>query len=372
MSDTSRFDAKELRQVLGSFVTGVTVVTTADAAGKRYGVTANSFSSVSLDPPLVLWSQATKSPSHPVFLEAPRFAINILAEDQVELSNRFASSGIDKFANMETDNGEGGVALLRDCCAWLECKVVSRLPGGDHVIFVGEIEAFRRTGRKPLVFGGGQYLVADPHDFGKPPPGISTTVQSQLHAMRLGSRAMARIAKDFDQTLALAVWGNHGPTIVAWEPSSQPVSPQLPVGLTLPVMSTATGVALAAYLPAEATNRFVGAELIAASAGDVDWPATPQAWAAELESVRVHGLARRTPGEFYGAHTIIHALSAPVLDANGSAVLAITAVGEASSFASEFDSPFAKALRSTASDLSRRLGYVAQPVSAAPAHPVEV
>jgi DNA-binding IclR family transcriptional regulator len=321
---------------------------------------------------LVLWSQATKSPSHPVFLEAPRFAINILAEDQVELSNRFASSGIDKFANMETDNGEGGVALLRDCCAWLECKVVSRLPGGDHVIFVGEIEAFRRTGRKPLVFGGGQYLVADPHDFGKPPPGISTTVQSQLHAMRLGSRAMARIAKDFDQTLALAVWGNHGPTIVAWEPSSQPVSPQLPVGLTLPVMSTATGVALAAYLPAEATNRFVGADLIAASAGDVDWPSTPQAWAAELESVRVHGLARRTPGAFYGAHTIIHALSAPVLDANGSAVLAITAVGEASSFASEFDSPFAKALRSTASDLSRRLGYVAQTASAALAHPVEV
>jgi flavin reductase (DIM6/NTAB) family NADH-FMN oxidoreductase RutF/DNA-binding IclR family transcriptional regulator len=360
MSDTTAFDPKELRQVLGSFVTGVTVITTSDAQGKRFGVTANSFSSVSLDPPLVLWSQATKSPSHPVFAEAPRFTINILAEDQIELSNRFASSGIDKFAGVDTDEGAGGVALLRDCCAWLECKVVSRLPGGDHVIFVGEIEAFRRTARKPLVFGGGQYLVADPHDFGKPPPGISTTVQSQLHAVRIGTRAMARLAKDFDQTLALAVWGNHGPTLVAWEPSSKPVSANLPIGLTLPVTSTATGVALAAHLPAEATNRFVGAELIAAAAKDADWPSTPEAWARELAEVRMHGLAKRTPGEFYGADTIIHALSAPVLDANGEAVLAMTAVGEAAYFSPDYDSAFAKALRSTAADLSRRLGYAGQ------------
>jgi flavin reductase (DIM6/NTAB) family NADH-FMN oxidoreductase RutF/DNA-binding IclR family transcriptional regulator len=372
MSEISRFDAKELRQVLGSFVTGVTVVTTADAEGKHYGVTANSFSSVSLDPPLVLWSQATKSPSHRVFVDAPRFTINILAEDQIALSNRFASTGIDKFADVEIDIGEGGVALLRDCCAWLECKVVSRVPGGDHMIFVGEIEAFRRTVRKPLVFGGGQYLVADPHDFGKPPPGISTTVQSQLHALRLGSRAMARLAKDFDQTLALAVWGNHGPTIVAWEPSSQPVSLDLPIGLAMPVISTATGVALAAYLPVEATNRFVGAELMAAATRVVDWPATPEEWSRELASVRAHGLAKRTPGEFYGAETIIHALSAPVLDANGEAVLAITAVGDASRFTPEFDSPFAHALRSTAADLSRRLGYLTDAEGVDLAHTTEV
>jgi flavin reductase (DIM6/NTAB) family NADH-FMN oxidoreductase RutF/DNA-binding IclR family transcriptional regulator len=356
MSETTPFDTKELRQALGSFVTGVTVITTVDRTGQCFGVTANSFSSVSLDPPLVLWSQAVKSPSHPVFLEAPRFAINILAEDQLELSNRFASSGIDKFANVETDIGAGEIPLLRNCCAWLECKVVSRLPGGDHVIFVGEIESFRCTPRKPLVFGGGQYLIADPHDFGKPPPGISTTVQSQLHAVRLGTRAMTRLAREFDQTLALAVWGNHGPTIVAWEPSSQPVSPNLPIGLTLPVISTATGVALAAYLPAEATNRFVGAELIAAAAKEVDWPATPEAWSRELQSVRKHGLAKRTPGEFYGAETIINALGAPILDASGYAVLAITAVGPGR-FTPDFESPFAQALKAVSADLSRRLGY---------------
>jgi flavin reductase (DIM6/NTAB) family NADH-FMN oxidoreductase RutF/DNA-binding IclR family transcriptional regulator len=368
MAGTIGFDAKELRQVLGSFVTGVTVITTVDAQGKSFGVTANSFSSVSLDPPLVLWSQAVKSPSHPVFLESPYFAINILAEGQIELSNRFASSGIDKFAGVDTDRGAGNVPLLRDCCAWLECKVVSKLPGGDHVIFVGEIQAIQRTARSPLVFGGGQYLVADPHDFGKPPPGMSLTVQSQLHAVRLGTRAMTRLAKEFDQTVALAVWGNHGPNVVAWEPSSQPVSSNLPIGLTLPVISTATGVALAAHLPPEVTNRFVGAELIAAATLDVDWPSTPEAWARELDNVRRYGLARRTPGEFYGAQTIINALSAPVLDANDCAVLAITAVGDAARFTPDFDGLFATALKATAADLSRRLGHMSKAERADHAH----
>jgi flavin reductase (DIM6/NTAB) family NADH-FMN oxidoreductase RutF/DNA-binding IclR family transcriptional regulator len=371
MGETSSFDAKELRQVLGSFVTGVTVITTVDPQGKHFGVTANSFSSVSLDPPLVLWSQATKSPSHPVFLESPRFTINILAEDQIEWSNRFASSGIDKFAGIEFDLGDGGVPLLRNCCAWLECKVVSALPGGDHVIFVGEIQNIKRTTRKPLVFGGGQYLVADPHDFGAPPPGMSTTIQSQLHAVRLGTRAMIRLSKEFDQTLALAVWGNHGPTVVAWEPSSRPVSPNLPIGLTLPVISTATGVALAAHLPSEATNRFVGAELVAAAAKEVDWPATPEAWFLELESVRKYGLAKRTPGEFYRAETIINALSVPVLDASDCSVLAITAVGDARTFAPDFDSPFAKALKAMSVDLSRRLGHAVQTERAASTCKVE-
>ena len=90
MPDVPLFDNRDLRRVLGTFVTGVTVVTTTDDEGGFHGVTANSFSSVSLDPPLVLWSQAVKSHSHPAFFKAERFAVNILAEDQIELSNRFA------------------------------------------------------------------------------------------------------------------------------------------------------------------------------------------------------------------------------------------------------------------------------------------
>src|ERR1700758_2833979 len=122
MPDVRLFDSRDLRRVLGTFVTGVTVVTTADEEGGLHGVTANSFSSVSLDPPLILWSQAVRTHSHPVFFEAERFAVNILAENQIELSNRFAKSSQDKssqakFAGVDVEIGAGGVPLLRGCSA---------------------------------------------------------------------------------------------------------------------------------------------------------------------------------------------------------------------------------------------------------------
>ena len=157
------FDSAELRRVFGTFVTGVTVVSTVGRDGARFGVTANSFSSVSLEPPLVLWSQARTSPSHRAFFEAPVFAVNILAEDQVHLSRRFATSGGDKFANLEIDEGLSGLPLLRGCSAWLECEVVSKIPGGDHTIYIGEVKRLRRGPRKSLAFGNGQYLVTDIH-----------------------------------------------------------------------------------------------------------------------------------------------------------------------------------------------------------------
>lgn len=172
------FDKRQLRNVLGSFVTGVTVVTTLDPEGKMHGLTANSFSSVSLDPPLVLWSQATSAGSHAAFRDSDRFAINILAEDQHGLANHFATRSPDKFAGIDHDIGIEGLPVLRDCSAWLECKVVSRIPGGDHVIFVGSVERIRQSGRRPLIFGGGQYLVADRRDLGHAPVG---TISTQLN-----------------------------------------------------------------------------------------------------------------------------------------------------------------------------------------------
>jgi flavin reductase (DIM6/NTAB) family NADH-FMN oxidoreductase RutF len=164
MRDVRQFDSRELRRTLGTFVTGVTVVTTIDEEGGFHGLTANSFSSVSLDPPLVLWSQAVDAHSHPVFFKAERFAVNILADDQIELSNRFAKSSREKFAGLGVDVGLGGLPLLRGCSAWLQCRVFSRVPGGDHTIYVGEVHSIDRTGRKPLVFGNGQYLRTDSHD----------------------------------------------------------------------------------------------------------------------------------------------------------------------------------------------------------------
>lgn len=160
------FDARELRQVLGSFVTGVTVITTVDGGGKAHGLTANSFSSVSLDPPLILWSQSRAAPSHPVFRACERFAVNILADDQVDVSNRFARAADDKFAGSGVRPGLGGVPLIEGCAAHLECRLVNAFPGGDHMVFIGEVERIERHARQPLVFGGGRYLVAQPHAVG--------------------------------------------------------------------------------------------------------------------------------------------------------------------------------------------------------------
>jgi len=349
MPDARLFDSRELRRTLGTFVTGVTVVTTIDEEGKFHGVTANSFSSVSLDPPLVLWSQAVKAQSHPIFFKTERFAVNILAEDQIDLSNRFAKSSQEKFAGLKVDIGLGGVPLLRDCSAWLQCRVSSRVPGGDHTIYVGEVDSIEQAERKPLVFGSGQYLLTDPHDLGDSAPSLGHK-HDQVVAMRLGARAIQRLVRKFDETMALAVWGNHGPTITLWEPASAPVSDALPVGLILPVTSTATGLAFAAHLPSEAIAQAVWPDQTDSSEEKRDWE-------TRLEEVRRRGLARQGLETFYRTETVVNALSAPVLDASGQAVLALTAVGDATRFDADVDGDFADALRETAKDLSRRLGY---------------
>jgi len=349
MSGIRLFDSRDLRRVLGTFVTGVTVVTTTDDEGGFHGVTANSFSSVSLDPPLVLWSQAVKTHSHPVFFKAERFAVNILAEDQVELSNRFAKSSREKFAGLEVDVGLGGIPLLHGCNAWLQCRIVSRLPGGDHTIYLAEVEAIARAERKPLAFGNGQYLRIGPHDAGSVAPSRAPK-HAQLAATRWGASAIERLVSKYDETMALAVWGNLGPTITHWEPASAPVSDSLPIGLTLPVASTATGLAFAAHLPAAAVAEAVRSDQTAS-------PGEERDWAQRLDDVRRRGLARCGLEAFYRSDIMINALSAPVLDASGQAVLALTAIGEANRFRADLDGDFACALREAAKDLSCRLGY---------------
>jgi flavin reductase (DIM6/NTAB) family NADH-FMN oxidoreductase RutF len=153
---------RELRRALGRFVTGVTVVTTVDRAGNEWGLTVNSFSSVSLDPPLILWSQSLTAPSHPTFREAGRFAVNILAEHQADISRRFASAGERKFSGVSTRKSLGGVPLIDGCAAYLECKQQGIYPGGDHAIFIGRVERFEIGSANSLIFGFGQYLSAQP------------------------------------------------------------------------------------------------------------------------------------------------------------------------------------------------------------------
>lgn len=153
----SSFDGRALRDAFGSFATGVTIVTTAGPGGVDIGLTANSFSSVSLDPPMVLWSLARTSLNMDAFRNSGHFAVHILSADQEALSSRFASKGIDRFEGLALDRGPDGVPLLPDCMARFTCKLAYQYEGGDHVIFVGEIVDFGHSARKPLVFHGGKY-----------------------------------------------------------------------------------------------------------------------------------------------------------------------------------------------------------------------
>ncbi|MFF3444343.1 flavin reductase family protein [Streptosporangium sp. NPDC002721] len=148
---------RSLRDALGQFATGVAVVTAATPRGDRLGVTVNSFTSVSLDPPLVLWCLSRRAPSAPAFAEAGRFAVNVLAAGQEHLSRRFATPLPDKFAGVETLFAPGGVPLLAGTLAHFACRSVATYDGGDHLIFVGEVEHFRREEGEPLVFHSGNY-----------------------------------------------------------------------------------------------------------------------------------------------------------------------------------------------------------------------
>lgn len=354
-SETSRrsFDARELRQVLGTFVTGVTVVTTADDHGNPHGLTVNSFSSVSLDPPLILWSQSVTAPSHSVFKRCERFAVNILADDQIEISNRFARGGGDKFARTQVTQGLGGVPLIQGCTAHLECKRVHAYPGGDHVVFIGEVERIQRHARQPLVFGSGRYLVTQPHDLGS--TAVESTNIARLAAVRLAMRSIAELSDELNETLGLGVWGNKGPTIVRWEESSQPVSDNLRTGLVLPVLTSATGLAFAAWLPSEMTSPFIDTELMVepGSCEKLKHFRLRQ----QLTQIRSDGCARLVGtdsfADLYG--TSISAVSTPIFDASGAMVLALTVIGARDRLDTSLDGHLIPALRHCAESVSQRL-----------------
>jgi len=141
MSKTD-FDAKGFRQALGSFATGVTIITTRAPDGEPLGLTVNSFNSVSLDPPMVLWSMAETALSLPIFRDAEYWAVHVLSSAQEDLSTRFAMRSEDKFAGLDLEEGIGGIPMLTNCTARFQCKTAFQYEGGDHVIFVGEVQAY--------------------------------------------------------------------------------------------------------------------------------------------------------------------------------------------------------------------------------------
>ncbi|WP_298243716.1 flavin reductase family protein [uncultured Bradyrhizobium sp.] len=156
-SDSSPIDPRDFRNALGTYATGVTIITAAAPDGKPYGLTCNSFASVSLNPPLVLWSLVVYSSSLTIFQNASHFTVNVLGASQQALATKFAKSSDDKFTGVDWTPGLGNAPVLAESVANFQCRSVNRYYGGDHVIFLGAVEAYTYNATEPLLFARGAF-----------------------------------------------------------------------------------------------------------------------------------------------------------------------------------------------------------------------
>jgi 3-hydroxy-9,10-secoandrosta-1,3,5(10)-triene-9,17-dione monooxygenase reductase component len=154
---SNSFTQQEFRNALGGFATGITIITALGKNGQKVGMTANSFNSVSLTPPLILWSIGKNTNCFEDFMAAEAFAVHVLAEDQQELSNLFATTGIDRFADLECSEGLSSIPILPYYSVCFQCKMAKQYDGGDHIIMTGEVVQFDDNGLQPLVFYRGNY-----------------------------------------------------------------------------------------------------------------------------------------------------------------------------------------------------------------------
>ncbi len=150
-------DGDLFRSVLGRFASGITVVTTHDTEQRDHGMTASAFSSLSLDPPLILVCIANDATMAPVMAAADSFAVNVLTDGQEALSRRFAGKLDDRFAGIGFSRGKLGDVLLDDVLCWMQCRIVARHPAGDHMIIVGSVEAADVRDGRPLLYYRGGY-----------------------------------------------------------------------------------------------------------------------------------------------------------------------------------------------------------------------
>ena len=157
MKPKSVTDLRDYRTALGSFATGVAIATTCDAQGELAGLTINSFSSVSLAPPMVLWSLSNTFSKFQIFEASSHFCINILQKDQLEIALHFARNKEDKFLDMSWESGRGGAPKIAGALAYFECRNSVRCPGGDHTIFLGEVETYSHHQGDPLLFHRGAF-----------------------------------------------------------------------------------------------------------------------------------------------------------------------------------------------------------------------
>lgn len=160
---TTELENRRFRDALRRFATGVTIITTSTPEGVPIGLTANSFNSVSLTPPMVLWSLNRHSRSLDAFTAATHFAVNVLCAEQMPLAAQFAAPIEDRFEGVAWSRGGSTVPLFEGCVAWFECRSAFQYEGGDHVIFVGEVVDFGHSDRTPLLYAGGTYGVPSLH-----------------------------------------------------------------------------------------------------------------------------------------------------------------------------------------------------------------
>ena len=200
----NQLDTREFRNALGQFATGVTVITSIDANGDPVGVTASSFNSVSMDPPLVLWSLAKNSGSLAAYQESGHFCVHVLASSHEALSQKFAARGTDKFEGIEWQTGIGSVPLLPEYAAQFQCKTTYQYEGGDHVIFVGEVMDYQTQDESALVFHKGNYATAKVKNRGEPAGDAVDIAQgkfSENFFLYLLSRAHYQASLDLNQQL---------------------------------------------------------------------------------------------------------------------------------------------------------------------------
>ena len=189
------FDPQAFRDALGSFVMGVTIVTARDGEGRPFGLTANSFNSVSLDPPMVLWSLSLRSRTLPVFRDATSWAVHVLAADQQPMSDRFARPGEDKFAGLAVVDGPEGAPLIEGCAARFGCRARFEYEGGDHAIFLGEVVDFDRREAAPLIYHGGRYgrVMRAPTGEDLEREGLAETLGGELSLTASGAELLAAL-----------------------------------------------------------------------------------------------------------------------------------------------------------------------------------
>ncbi len=191
-ANSPALDPRDFRNALSMFATGVTIITTRTASGEPVGITANSFNSVSLDPPMVLWSLAKNAYSLPIFQQAKEWNVHILSNEQEALSNKFAKKGEDKFAGITLDQGVTPSPLLPGCSARFQCRTMFEYEGGDHIIFVGEVVAYDQTPTPPLLYLSGNYALAT-----KKTNAIATEIATEMAAEHAGQgKAPALFSED--------------------------------------------------------------------------------------------------------------------------------------------------------------------------------